>query len=62
MICCARSQYTSLQGPRYDFENGGGGGHIREAARFTITLGANKISNFKGKWLGNDETIYYFEW
>ena len=23
-----------------------GGGHIREAARFTITLGANKISNF----------------
>ena len=25
------------------------GGHIREAARFTITLGANKISNFKGK-------------
>ena len=35
------------QGPRYDFENGGG--HIREAARFTITLGANKISNFKGK-------------
>ena len=44
------------QGPRYDFENGGGG-HIREAARFTITLGANKISNFKGKWLGNDETI-----
>ena len=27
----------------------GGGGHIREAARFTITLGANKISNFKGK-------------
>ena len=26
-----------------------GGGHIREAARFTITLGANKISNFKGK-------------
>ena len=38
------------------------GGHIREAARFTITLGANKISNFKGKWLGNDETIYYFEW
>ena len=39
-----------------------GGGHIREAARFTITLGANKISNFKGKWLGNDETIYYFEW
>ena len=34
-----------------------GGGHIREAARFTITLGANKISNFKGKWLGNDETI-----
>ena len=48
------------QGPRYDFENGGG--HIREAARFTITLGANKISNVKGKWLGNDETIYYFEW
>ena len=40
----------------------GGGGHIREAARFTITLGANKNSNFKGKWLGNDETIYYIEW
>ena len=37
-----------IQGPRYDFENEGGG-HIREAARFTITLGANKISNFKGK-------------
>ena len=39
---------TVPQDPRYDFENGGGG-HIREASRFTITLGANKISNFKGK-------------
>ena len=38
-------QHFTNQGPRYDFENGGG--HIREVARFTITLGANKISNLK---------------
>ena len=34
-----------MQGPRYDFENGGGG-HIREAARFTITLGAQQDQQF----------------